>query len=312
MFFLALIVVSCQQEKVTTHETEEEFSPPRIGTPTTNPRLISSASGRTSAVAVESQLFAFGGSSLYRIQSDDKSTTMIGVDWAGTEAATIMSGNLYAVQGGHLWRCNLTSTNCVDLGAAWGGTSFLTNDGSFIYGIQGGRIWKVNTNGGWMQLGIGDWTGSSEMSFNIGGSFNSAPSGLYVSQGGKLWNVNTQTGNWIDFGISSLNPYTTPNPRPFSNDVSYGILNGKLVQSQIIVNSVTWAEITTSPDWYGTTDVSWSQFKDPTLNSNNIWVLKNGQIHHFRVNGGFGWPYTYQGTVANLSGIYKLVSQKGL
>ena len=309
---LVFFFIGCQQEKV--NKTDELFAPPRIGTPTSSPRLISSSTGRTSAVAVQSQLFAFAGNNFYRIQSDDKTSTIIGVDWAGTEAATVMNGNLYAVQGGHLWKCNLTSTNCVDLGAAWGGTSFLTNDGSFIYGTQGGRIWKVNTNGGWAQLGIGDWGGSTEMGYSHGGGTNwpATPAGLYVRQGGRLWNVNTQNGNWIDFGISSLSPYTIPNPRPSGNNVSYGILNGRLVESIITVNSTTNAVVTPNQDWYTASDVSWTQFKNPTLNSNNIWVLRDSQIHHFRVAGGFTWPYTYQGVVPSLSGVYKIVSQQGL
>jgi hypothetical protein len=337
-----VIAMSCSTEKPVEDSDGLQFSPPRAGTVTTNPRLIkssASASGKTSAVPVANQLFAFAGNNLYRIQSDDASSTLIGVDWGGTEAATIMGTNLFAVQGGHLWRCDLVNANCVDLGAAWGGTTQLTCDNSFVYGVQGGAIWKVATNGAWAQLGRANWSGTTGLAYSSSSIWGA---GLFAQQSfGTMWFVNPSNGSRINTGSPAIYPYLIPNP-PSSVNWSGGTSNspgyfgayqsgnvdpGKMVRHAL---NGTYYEVVgiTDPfapalgrDWLNSTDIAWTNFN----NSKSIWILKNGQIYRLRNSpsatdlyrgnvtvvqpspGVFNAVYE---VVGGISGVYQIISNQ--
>ena len=339
-----VIAMSCSTEKPVEDSDGLQFSPPRAGTVTTNPRLIkssASASGKTSAVPVANQLFAFAGNNLYRIQSDDASSTLIGVDWGGTEAATIMGTNLFAVQGGHLWRCDLVNANCVDLGAAWGGTTQLTCDNSFVYGVQGGAIWKVATNGAWARLGNGDWSGTTGLAYSSSSIWGA---GLFAQEGGAMWFVNTRNGSWIDTGnYPPISPYIIPSPPSAVQFFSlssttpgyFGVYfqgssqgrEAKIVRHSLNGFTVEIVSITDAfapslgADWIGATDLAWTNFN----NSKSIWIVKNGQIYRLKNSPSATELYTgnvtviqpspgvftavYE-TVSGISGAYQIISNQ--
>ncbi len=337
-----VVAMSCSTEKPVEDSDGLQFSPPRPGTPTTNPRLIKSSgstSGKTSAVPVANQLIAFAGTNLYRIQSDDASSTLIGVDWGGTEAATILGNNLFAVQGGHLWRCDLVNENCVDLGAAWGGTTQLTCDNSFIYGVQGGAIWKVATNGAWAQLGSANWSGTTGLAYSSSSNWGA---GLFAQQSfGTMWFVNTSNGVRTNTGNPYLYPYIIPNPPSavqFTtisssspgffgnyNQSSTQGLEGKIVRHSVngavaeIVSLTDPALPNLGKDWSSATDMAWTSLN----NSKSIWIVKNGII--YRLRNGSSTPNNYFANVSisnpspgvynavyevvnGLTGVYQIIS----
>jgi hypothetical protein len=259
---------------------------------------------------VQHQVFAFDGDNLYRVHSDTRETEYMGSGWSGTEAATVHSGNLFAVQGGHLWRCNLTTGVCVDIGANWSGTSFLTNDGTSVYGIQGNALWKVNTNGGWSQLGIGEWGGSTEM------GFSSTIDALFIVHGGTLWQVHKSNGTWIDKGSVGVNPLVMPH-HSFSGGCgsciigieSFGsVITFDLLQPGLVGNQTNYI-------WSGSTDISYTRFtpSGTTVPLDNVFILKNGQVHHYQKSVPMtSGTYAYQGAVPGLTNTYKIASTQGL
>ncbi|MFM7858844.1 MAG: hypothetical protein ACKO96_44695 [Flammeovirgaceae bacterium] len=313
---ILMLVIGCNKEQpVNSLSQELKFSAPRAGTPTTFPKLISSSGekgGRISAVPIGSQLFAFAGSNLFRIHTDDRSYSVIGVDWNGTEAATIMSGYLFAVQGGHLWRCDLSSTNCVDLGAAWGGTSSLTNDGSFLYGIQGGRIWKVNFNGGWAQLGNGSWRAGW-----IACNRSTNPPSLLVTQpDGFWWQVNTSNGSWVNRFGNDVWPYVFPDPPSATLLGQPGMFAVSLFNQRPIVAKRVPPSSIGANDYiapgdltsYSTArDIAWTSYGNT---SKSIWVLNGDQIFQLTANINAFNYFPMGATITGLSGVYQIVSQQ--
>ncbi len=272
---------------------------------------LAARTAATSTIAVQHQLFAFQGDDLFRVYPNTREVEHLGSGWSGTEAATIYNNNIFAVQGGHLWRCNLTNYNCVDLGPDWEGTSFLTNDlDGNLYGIQGGKLWKVNSNNGsWIQLGVGEWGGSTEL------SFRKLDNSLLIQHGGVTWKVNRNNGTWIDLGTStsSFNPLVTP----VLFEYTYAISAGKLVYRYI--GGGGGGEIT-SAQWEGASDIAWILYNDPGMNCgasycnvNEIFILKQSNIHHLRKGVSPNiYSWNNMSPVPGLSNVYKIVSSQGL
>ena len=353
LLLIFVITMSCNKEKPVADSDGLQFSPPRAGTPTTRPRLISSngsASGRVSDVVVSNQLFAFSGNNLYRIQTDNATYTLIGVDWGGTEAAQAIGEDLFAVQGDHLWKCNLRNETCIDLGAAWSGTTFLTGSVD-LYGVQGGAIWKVNTtNGQWARLGSNNWNFVTEFAY-----IDDYPGNLIVSEGTSYllqpppfwqtlgtWRI---PGSGVRRRISDkkIKPYTIPSPPQFSVDFFadnqyyatpglFGVYrganedNGRIVRSYLysdyyeVVSLKDPSNPELGKDWTNATDIAWTRYTRSNVpRSKSIWILKDGLIYRLK-QAEASTLYTGnvivnpQGavyeTVNGLTGVYKITSNQ--
>jgi hypothetical protein len=260
--------------------------------------------------------FAFSGDNLYKIDSRNHSITLVGNGWSGTESATVFNNYIFAVQGGHLWKCNLyNGVDCEDLGANWYGTPHLTNDDEHLYGIQGNRLWKVTQNGGFTQLGNGEWGGETSLNYTHGvnGQNNQfhQTSHLYISWGGSLWRVNRTNGSWNELAQTGLHPMIMPHWAG-GHDYTFLGVNGSQFWSYGIPPFQP-SFINSTNNWSGATSIALTAgYEDPNLcatcDPQNIYVLINGTIHYLRDSDSPWTNRAYQGTVAGISNVYLLTS----
>lgn len=238
---------------------------------------------------VEYEVYVLAEDYLYAVdgrQMNPPSYQIIGSGWSGTEAATVWGNNLFAVQGGHLWKCDLVAETCIDLGPNWEGTVALVSDYlQYLYAIQGGKLWKVNPNtGAWSQLGNGNWSGSTEMSW--GYSKFEGVKRLYIGKSGGRYRVNSSNGSSTQVGTKGTNPSVVGVGQLIGIDAQDGFLRRECLDTYEC-NWNVFLDVYPPENFNGASDITYFSYGSAWGGSYaGLYIVYNGLVH--RIQRGYG------------------------
>lgn len=283
---MVLFFSACQKES-----DENAVAPAKATKPT---QALKAPTGRVSAAAAATDLFVLAGDYIYRVSATTRQATIVGANWAGTEAMTVnpVTNSIYGVQGDHLWKFSLSNGTVLDYGANWGGTEAITNSGDVsvrvagdIYAVQGGVLWRVLSTVVTQayRVGEGNWSGTVDISYVLS-QYN-----IQSIQGGVMW---VTRPNDDKITSSQINAHVD-----FSGTVAYVhtgwdyfyVRAGRLWKNGNMLGST---------DWTGTQAITYA--------GNYMWIVKNSIVYQVDYSNG-----NVVATVPGITNAYGVESYEG-